>query len=190
MPVSTLFSLLRTNLTELSPGLNIYHIWTKRQEVKSILGSNTGGLGYNHYIRLFVLSGIDIVITMPFNIWNFTTWFPVAPWPGWKFFHSDWSQIPEVPASAWRNPTSSLLLTELPRWMSVLYGLFFFLLFGVGAEARNHYVSAWQYVWTIFCRKTGFSPRFVSEFSYLFLRSDFTYKPGGGWCGVVTRCCS
>jgi hypothetical protein len=39
----------------------------------------------------------------------------------------------------------------------VVYGFLFFLFFGVGAEARKHYASAWKYASKIFFWQTGLS---------------------------------
>jgi hypothetical protein len=88
-----------------------------------------------------MLSGIDILvnilITIPFNIWYSTAWFPTYPWPGWNAIHRNWSYT--------------------TRWMYVVYGFVFFGLFGVAAGARKHYASAWQYVSKIFCWQTKLS---------------------------------
>jgi pheromone a factor receptor len=131
----------------------MYHIWTKRREIKSILASSVGSPGYNHYNRLFMLSGIDIAITIPFNIWYFTTVFQAAlpSWPGWKSVHGHFSQIEIFTTAVLNSHLQVLCEMELTRWTSVLYGFLFFLFFGVGAEARKHYLHAWYYISKIFC---------------------------------------
>jgi uncharacterized membrane protein YoaT (DUF817 family) len=155
----------------------MYHIWTNGRHVKSILGSSAEAHGYNHYIKLFALSGIDIFITIPNNIWYFTTFFkfPLSPWPGWKFIHSGWSKIALFTSAELRNIGLEMFYqSEVTRWMCVIYGLVFFGLFGVTAEARERYTSAWQFVSTIVCWKTGFL-RELSGYMLrfiLFLRSN------------------
>jgi Pheromone A receptor len=143
----------------------MYRTWTRGREVKSILGTSTGSpdYNYNHYIRLFILSGIDmaIIAAIPFNIWHFTTYFqvPILPWPGWKAIHSNWSQIPTL-TTAYLRSTHGIGMFyqfEINRWMSVVYGYLFFLFFGVTAEARKRYASAWQYASKIFCWRIGLS---------------------------------
>lgn len=136
--------------------MNMRYIWNKRQDIQTIMSSSTGSVGYNHYLKLFVLSGIDILITIPYNVWSFTTWFPISPWPGWKAVHS-WSKIPVIPASVWRTNPSTNWMCELGRWISVVYAFAFFLFFGVGAEVRRDYKSAWDYVSKKFCWQRGSS---------------------------------
>jgi Pheromone A receptor len=135
----------------------MYSIWTKGREIKSNLGSSrTGGPGYNHYVRLFILSGIDIVISMPFNIWYFTSYLShLSSWPGWKFVHSFGSQVAVSTTAEVRNSPKLLYQFEISRWSCVAYGFVFFALLGVTMEAREHYSSAWRYVSKIFCWKTG-----------------------------------
>jgi pheromone a factor receptor len=153
------FPLPRNNLIGSFLGLNMYRIWTKGREVKSIISSSTGSLSYDHYIRLFMLSGIDIIITIPFNIWYLTTFFqnPLSPWPGWKVIHSNWSHIASITTVGLRSIPQWFYQFEVTRWMCVVYGFVFFVFFGAAAEARKHYTYAWQYVAQIFSWKTGFS---------------------------------
>jgi Pheromone A receptor len=136
----------------------MYRIWTRGREVKSILASSTGSFDYNHYIRLFMLSGIDILITIPYNIWYLMTLATanILPWPGWNAIHnSNWSQILLVTLAVLRNFPQSLYRVQVPRWMYVVYGFIFFALFGISDEAMKRYWSAWQYVSKIFCWKTS-----------------------------------
>jgi Pheromone A receptor len=163
------FPPLWNNLTGKFSGLNMYHIWTRGREVKSILASSIGSPGYDHYIRLFMLSGIDMAITIPFNIWYFTTYFRfhLLPWLGWKVVHSDWSQILGFTTAKLRTAPRSFYQLEITRWICVIYGFVFFGLFCATAEAKKRYASAWQYVSKIFCWKIGFSqesPRYMLGF--------------------------
>jgi Pheromone A receptor len=162
MAVRTLPPRVCNNLTGTLLGLNMYHIWTGGREVKSILGCSTGSPSYNHYTRLLMLSGIDILVTIPFNIWYFTTWFPIYPWPGWNAIHSSWSYMTLTTAELTKIP-SMFYEHEITRWMYVVYGFIFFGLFGVVAEVWTYYASAWQYVSKIFCWQTG-HPRESSRY--------------------------
>jgi Pheromone A receptor len=123
-----------------------------------------------------MLSGIDMAITIPFNIWYCTTWakVPLAPWPGWKFIHSNWSQVQLLTTVEWRSSPPLSYQVEITRWMNVVYGLIFFGLLGVTAEARKYYAFAWQRVSKTFRGQTQFSRklsryvlRFVSVFCEL-----------------------
>jgi pheromone a factor receptor len=89
-----------------------------------------------------MLSGLDLLITIPLNIYAFSTWFPISPWPGWAAVHSNFSHVERITAVEWRSDAGLLAAVEATRWTSVLYALLFFMFFGVGAEARKHYTSA------------------------------------------------
>jgi pheromone a factor receptor len=159
------FPLPWNTLTGSLSGLNMYRIWTRGRQVKSIISSSTGSPSYNHYIRLFMLSSIDMLFTIPFNIWWFTTYFqvPILPWPGWKYIHSDWSNILRLTTAELRANPHLLYQVEISRWICVFYGFIFFVFFGVTAEARKHYASPWQTVSKTFYRQKGF-PRESSEY--------------------------
>ena len=83
--------------------INLYHMWIKRQTIRALLGSSTGGLNFSRYTRLLLLSGIDLLITIPFNIWVFTAWFPVFPWQSWTETHADFSRVDTFPLAIWRG---------------------------------------------------------------------------------------
>jgi Pheromone A receptor len=134
----------------------MYHIWTKGQEIRSIMGSSTDSPDYNQYIRLFMLCGIDSLITISLNIWYFRTWFPTYPWPGWKLIHSNWSQISFATAAELAGAPQALYQLEIARWVCVGYGFIFFGFFGIAAEARTNYASACRCVSKVFWWKTGF----------------------------------
>jgi Pheromone A receptor len=97
-----------------------------------------------------VLSGIDIAATMPYNLWYFTAFIiGIASWPGWKFLHDTLSQVAHSSTAQVRDNPKILYQLEINRWILCLMELFS--LFGVSAEAREHYISAW------ICWQTGFS---------------------------------
>jgi Pheromone A receptor len=150
-------SLLQSNLIGPFTGLNIYRIWTNRRETKSILSSSTGNPADNRYNRLFMLSGMDIAIAIPFNIWYFTTNFPLLPWLGWKAVHRHWSQVFIMNPAVSRTDPRMFYQAEIPRWTCVVYGFLFFFFFGVTAEARRQYASVWKYVSKLFCWQAKFS---------------------------------
>jgi pheromone a factor receptor len=102
-----------------------------------------------------MLSGMDPLLTIGYNVWVLTTWFPVFPWAGWTAIHADFSRVDIFPASIWRASHVVLILTELSRWISVINAITFFLLFGMTDEARRHYKSALQFVVKRLGYKTG-----------------------------------
>jgi len=126
--------------------LNIRQLWIKRRMLSSLMDTSTGCISSTRYLRLLMLSGIDILITLPFYIWIFTTWFPLLPWGTWTEIHVDWSVIEVVPAAIWRNDRTAVVSIELTRWISVIYAIIFFIFFGFAEEARKHYRSTLQTV--------------------------------------------
>jgi Pheromone A receptor len=137
----------------------MYHIRTKRVEIKSILGSqvSTGDPSHSHYTRLFMLSGLDMLVTIPFNAWYFASWFPVVSWPGWNFVHRYRSQVVQITTAELKSTPKYFYQLEVIRWMNVAFGLVFFVFFGVSAEARKHYADAWRYVLKTFFWQPGSS---------------------------------
>jgi Pheromone A receptor len=134
----------------------MYHIRARRREANSII--RCSGPDDDHYVRLFMLSGIDLLITIPFNTWYFVTWFPVMPWPGWKASHSDWAEIPIITAAQWGRTTSGMVYYEITRWIVVVYGVVFFVFFGLNVGARRNYASTWQHVSKMLYLRMGFPP--------------------------------
>jgi Pheromone A receptor len=161
----------------------MYHIWTRGQEIKSILSSSIGGLRYDHYLRLFMLCGIDLFVTISLNLWYFRTWFPILPWQGWMAIHSAWSQIRIVTTAELEATPSAFYQLEIMRWVCVVYGFLFFCFFGITAEARKRYTSAWTCISKICCWRTelsGESFRYVLGFV---LFQSISCKPIDLWPG-------
>jgi Pheromone A receptor len=148
-------SLLKNLITGSCSGLNMYHIWTKRRIVKSMLGSSSGGrLEYDTCIKLFIISGIDILAGIPLNIYAFTTWFPVKAWPGWKAVHSTWSRIIVLTTAEWKSDPIGRSTVEGIRLTSVGYGFVFFF-FGLSYDAWETYTSGLGYL----AKRIGYEPR-------------------------------
>jgi len=136
--------------------LNIYHFWIKRRTVRSLLASTSGSLNFSRYIRLMVLSGIDLLCTLPLAVWGLysqATLAPVLPWPGWDAVHANFSHVDQIPAILWRSDHNSLVAMELTRWSSVMCAIIFFIFFGFADEARKHYTQALQSV----AKKAGYT---------------------------------
>ena len=113
-----------------------------------MLGSSTaGGLNFSDYLKLFILSGVDPFLTIPFNVWVFKTWMiPVYPWLNWAEIHYDFSRVDKLSSGYWRSFPSYLIYNEWGRWNSAIYAFMFFSLFGMTNEARRHYKSALKFI--------------------------------------------
>jgi len=133
--------------------INLYHVWIKRRTVKSILDCSMRDQDYSRYFRLFMLGGVDVLITIPLNIWCFTTWFPVDSWQSWATIHAKVSHIEVYRDASWRENHTLRLTLDGTRWISVVYAYIFFLFFGFTDEARGHYAFVLKY---IAAKKAGF----------------------------------
>jgi len=131
--------------------LNIYHFWMKRRTIKTLMGSTRGSVSSSRYLRLLMLSGIDILVTIPLSAWSLSSWIPFAfPWLSFAAIHEGWSRVDGFPTSLLFHKT--IVSNELIRWIGVLYALIFFLFFGFADEARRHYSSAFETV----AKKVGY----------------------------------
>ena len=103
--------------------------------------SSNPGLSRSRYIRLMVVSAVEILGTIPLG----TVWIVksaklgVDPWRGWAYTHEHYSVVYQVPASIWKNDPNSVLFLEMYRWSLVLCAFLFFALFGFADEAQQHY---------------------------------------------------
>ena len=141
----------------------MYHIWIRRQAAKPVLGYSRGLFNSSLHLRLFMLSGVDLLITIPFNTWVFTTWFPVHPWMGWTAVHSEISHVFTLSITFWWGRPELRHVVEGVRWISVVYGLVFFLLFGFTDEAMGCYTSILQYI----AKKIGYQTKFSGSSEYV-----------------------
>jgi pheromone a factor receptor len=122
-----------------------------------MLDSSTGGLDASLYFRLLTLSGLDILMNIPYSIYGFTTWFPVYPWVGWAVIHFDFSRIDRFPPALWQGDHKIRLRLEGERWIIVVYAFIFCCSFGLTDEARRRYALALRFVAKKVGYKTGSS---------------------------------
>jgi len=137
--------------------LSIYHIWIKRRTIRALLSSTGGFINFSRYIRLSILSGIDILCTLPLAVWllySDATLGVIIRWPGWDAVHANFSQVGQVPAVIWRSDNILHVEVELTRWSNVVCAIIFFIFFGFAEEARRHYALAFWYV----AKKIGYKP--------------------------------
>jgi len=120
-----------------------------------------------------MLSGVDLLMTIPFNTWVYTTWFPVHPWMGWTAVHSEISHVFTLSITVWWG-RPELRSVEGIRWISVVCALVFFLLFRFTDKARGYYTSSLilQYI----AKKIGYQKRFSGS-SELECQNNTIYDP-------------
>jgi len=118
----------------------IYAFYKRVHQFGQLMTANRN-LNRGRYFRLMALSSIEIFGTIPLG----TYWIVynarkgVGPWKSWAYQHSDYSQIPQIPVSIWRNRPELVVGLESFRWSLVLCAFIFFAFFGLADEARQHY---------------------------------------------------
>ena len=105
--------------------------------------SNHPNLNSARYVRLMLMAGTDVVLTVPLNayvIYQNTT-LGMHPWISWDNTHWRFARVDQVPALVWRSQPLLARGLESTRWFGVMCGLISFAFFGFGEEARKHYRS-------------------------------------------------
>lgn len=124
--------------------LTICLFWKSSQHLKEMSGSNKN-LNHNRYMRLMALSGTQLLINLPMNIYNFYTELhnPISPWISWKDTHLDYSFVGQLHSNAWRLHLATPV--EWARWSVIVCAFSFFIFFGFAEEARKHYHLAYSF---------------------------------------------
>jgi pheromone a factor receptor len=119
---------------------SIYLFYTREIRFRQIM-SATPGATPSRYIRLMVVSGCEILGTIPLATFYIVkeAKLGVYPWRGWAYMHEHYSVVDQVPASIWKNNPNNVFVLEMYRWSLVLCAFVFFALFGFAEEARRHY---------------------------------------------------
>lgn len=126
--------------------LSIRSFLKLRSQFKEVLTANSN-LSTSRYFRLMLLSGIEVICTVPLGIYALClNASHLKPWLGWEDTHLEFSKVLQYPGAIWRgiSPVDSSL--ELTRWFPVVCAIVFFALFGFAEEARKNYRSAAQSV--------------------------------------------
>ena len=136
--------------------MNIYHLYRRKRQFKDMPVISSGsGSNRSIYIRLMLLSSVEILGTIPLgSFWiAFVIKQGLTKWGSWAEIHSDYSDIQQVPSSIWKNNYGSVVSLELSRWSLVLCAFIFFAFFGLAEEAWKHY----RLVYTSLANCVGYS---------------------------------
>ncbi|KAF8630088.1 hypothetical protein AX17_005486 [Amanita inopinata Kibby_2008] len=118
-----------------------------RSQFKEVL-SNNSNLNTDRYIRLMLLAGIDVALTVPLGSWALYLNIKAGlnPWISWEDTHSGFSRVDQIPALIWRHIPVLNRGIELTRWAPIICAFIFFGFFGFAEEARKNYRSMAQSV--------------------------------------------
>ncbi|KAF8145345.1 pheromone B alpha 1 receptor [Mycena galopus ATCC 62051] len=141
--------------------LSIKSFYYCRAQVKQLLSSNKN-LNLNRYLRLMLLAGTDLCLTIPLGIWVLVVNVKVvgiSPWISWANTHSNFSRVDQVPGVFWRSDIYTVASLETTRWLTVGAALLFFAYFGFADEAMKNYRSAFNTV----AKRMGYSTATMSS---------------------------
>lgn len=130
------------NLTNLLiPALSLRAFWQRRVQFAQLISSSSS-LNASRYIRLMLLSIVDMAVTVPlgiFSIYIASAGVPLSPWISWENVHFNFSRVDIVPSIVWRSDRSFSTSVELTRWLFPACAFIFFALFGFASEAQKQY---------------------------------------------------
>jgi pheromone a factor receptor len=136
--------------------MNIYHLYRRRRQFKEMpMISSGSGMNRSIYIRLMLLSSVEILGTIPLgSYWiAFSIKQGLTKWGSWAEVHSNYSKIEQIPSVVWKHDSTAVVSLELTRWSLVLCAFLFFGFFGLAGEAWKHY----RLVYTSLANRVGYS---------------------------------
>ncbi|KAG1750492.1 GPCR fungal pheromone mating factor, partial [Suillus paluster] len=122
-------------------GLTLAAFYKRRLEFNSLISSNNS-LNVNRYVRLMMLSVIEMVYTVPVSIYSVFisgSSLPIEPWISWSDTHYNFSYVGLIPAAEWTSNSTYKQSIDMTQWLFPVCALMFFALFGFANEARKHY---------------------------------------------------
>ncbi|KAH7912936.1 pheromone A receptor-domain-containing protein [Hygrophoropsis aurantiaca] len=125
-------------------GLTFRVAFKRKTRLQEILRTNSQ-ISTSRYWRLMVLSGIEIMCTVPLGLYAIvlnSAGHQVQPWLGWADVHYDFSRVGQIPSVIWKGNLHAIVGLETTRWLYVLCAFTFFGFFGLAEEARTGYRRA------------------------------------------------
>ncbi|KZP13965.1 STE3-like pheromone receptor [Athelia psychrophila] len=125
-------------------GLTLRAFYKRRIQFAQLVSSNSS-MSMNRYLKLVVLASTEIICTVPISAYSMyisNVGLGLSPYISWSNVHFGFSYVGQIPAVEWRSNRPTLISIELSRWIFPACALLFFALFGLGADARRHYISA------------------------------------------------
>jgi pheromone a factor receptor len=134
--------------------MNIYNFFKHQRQLSEIMSSDSG-MSRWFYIRLMIMSVVEILATIPLGSWIMATAIKagLGPWVSWANVHSDYSYIYKIPSTKWRRNWADS--PDVYRWLVVLCAFTFFTFFGFADEARNNYRCMYRWLVSLFGYSTS-----------------------------------
>ncbi|KAG2029757.1 pheromone A receptor-domain-containing protein [Suillus americanus] len=122
-------------------GLTLAAFYKRRMTFNSLISGNNS-MNANLYVRLMVLSVIEMAFTVPISIYSVYisgTSIPMQPWVSFADTHYNFSYVGLIPAAEWTSNSIYKRSIDLTQWLFPVCAFMFFALFGFASEARKHY---------------------------------------------------
>lgn len=123
-------------------------------------------------LKLMVLGSFDIFITLPITTLNLITALfqhggITTFWPRWKVTHANISAVTKVTSEEWKSAGwSTIVNIRFSQWISPLFAVVFFILFGITEKNRLWYRDTVREIMKLFrstSRQSVVSPTFASD---------------------------
>ncbi|KAI0796071.1 GPCR fungal pheromone mating factor [Abortiporus biennis] len=123
--------------------------------------SSIGDLSMSCYIRLMVMTLVEILFTVPLSTWRFVVALqtPIYPWKGLADLHEGFGRVRQFPLELWISDESAVRSIVYLQYATIVIGLIFFFVFGFSKESKDYYFSMGRF---IFSRLGSVMKRFTS----------------------------
>ncbi|PWN87045.1 fungal pheromone STE3G-protein-coupled receptor [Acaromyces ingoldii] len=114
----------------------------RRRQFAAVVASSDSGLNFNKYLRLLVMSGLQVVVWTPVSIYLFVrnqTTLPHKPYDSWNSVHRHFDMTYSYTKSSGLLTPALLEDLEMGRWIGVCGALVLFLFLGTNIESMNEY---------------------------------------------------
>ena len=156
--------------------------YIRRLQFSSLLTSHSA-MNLSRYLRLMLLSIMDISLTLPLAVYSLyisNKGVRLAPWISWSDTHFDFGRVNLIPTAIWSSDPSYKTSVELTNWLPILCAFLFFALFGFAHEARKQYSRVFSWIAARLGFKLSSSPTGnanLSRYGYpsLFMFSQLTF---------------
>ncbi|KAG1816849.1 pheromone A receptor-domain-containing protein [Suillus subaureus] len=137
-------------------GLAFAAFYKRRMTFNSLMAGNSP-MNANRYVRLMMLSVIEMAFTVPISIYSVYisgTSIPMQSWVSFSDTHYNFSYIGLIPAAEWTSNSVYKRSIDLTQWLFPVCAFMFFALFGFASEARKHYRP--YFLWI--AKRFGYNP--------------------------------
>jgi pheromone a factor receptor len=117
----------------------LYHFTKHKRQLAEIMPSHQG-LHRGRYIRLMLLAGSQMLITVPISLFLLISIFKTGLTEfSWTTLRHNYTHVPQYSTIEWQSDPLVYAIMEIAGWSLVYCAFSFFAFFGFADEARGHY---------------------------------------------------